>query len=287
MKCKICSHPNKLQLEKQYIQGIAVAKIARENGLSENSTRNHMQNHISRQMMTSSKTQQVVASMELLTDIEELVNRTKTILAHAEDKKQYGLALGAIREVRGSYELLAKISWALHQARLSELEIERAKQREPDPEQAKVLNEMLDVLSPDEYDLYSQLNAKMLNKDPDIVIKINEKFEDIEDVQHTEESNDIIPTEEKKSFKRSKPPLKQEIKAEEEPDNTIPVPAAIEIPGGRGSRLSRHLIGRKVYEKQDEQRGIGGRQGGESLPYSNDPKPTEQGGTFERTYKDD
>jgi len=296
MKSKIVSNPNRKQAERLFLAGTPILKIAKDLNLPYQPLYRHLtdlnKSGISRQLKKAFDLRDSAEASDILNEfterIEGLISKLEVATNDTEASQDYVVMIASIKELRSCYESLLKFEITKEQNPAINQSDElywRQKFREEDQE---LLGEMFDMLSPDEMELYKQLNMKMTSRNPDMKIQLKEKFqfEDIEDIQDTEESNTDIPVAKDKRFKRTTKPLQQEIKAEQEPQETIPVPAAIEIPGGRGSRLSRHLIGRKVYDRQDEQHGIGGSQGGgASLPYSNDPDPIQE--TTDREYRPD
>jgi len=143
MTCSICNNKNKLEIDRKLAQGISYQKIANEYGVSAQSVRNHAMNHLSHQLVGAWQKKEALESLDILSEIEDLLRRTKAILTKAEDKKNYNLALNAIKEARGSYELLSKIAFALHQSRIAELQIEQEKNQNISAENDAEFNEGL------------------------------------------------------------------------------------------------------------------------------------------------
>ena len=67
------------------------------------------------------------------------MSRTHRIMDKAEARDKNQMALSAIEELRSCYEYISKITFAMHEARLSELEMERVHAGEPDEEQRQLI----------------------------------------------------------------------------------------------------------------------------------------------------
>ncbi len=86
------------------------------------SVRNHAKKHLSRQMLKSDEMKQVTHSKNLFEEIQELINRTKQILDKAEAEGMPYVSLGAIRELRQTYEFLIKFSTYMREAQKEDRE---------------------------------------------------------------------------------------------------------------------------------------------------------------------
>jgi hypothetical protein len=139
------------------------------------------------------ETAESLESMNILSEVEGLITRTKTILDTVEGKKQYGLALSAIREVRGSYELLSKIAFSLHSARLQEIELERMKSGTDQEEQNREFAERIKVLSDDEMTVLMLIQRKVRMQNKDLQC-LPLKYRTVPDVwEEIMSGNDYVP----------------------------------------------------------------------------------------------
>ena len=200
MRCIVCTHSNRLQIDRALAQGKTLSSIAREYSISENSLANHRDQHLSRQLVQSVRKKEAIESSHLLDDIEELITRTKNILTMAEEKKKFNLALGAIREVRGSYELLCKIAVMMHEVKREDSDLQQIENEE----QAKVdLRRKLKILTTPELDMLLQLNIKMETQNKSMIVipkgsrnctQCIHKFElnTFPDLKHTPDKEDTI-----------------------------------------------------------------------------------------------
>lgn len=169
--CTICSHPSKLDMDRALAEGKTLAAIGRQWGVSTEALRNHRDNHLTRQMVKAVQTREAINHLNILSNIDDLITRTKSILDEAESNKNYGLALAAINSARGTYELLCKIAIALHDTRREELDAEQWAQDVEDQQQARKL---LQVLTTAELSMYSKLVDKIHNQTHNIIIPDND-----------------------------------------------------------------------------------------------------------------
>lgn len=108
-KCKICNHPERLEIDRQLIQGTARLGIARKYNFNPSSVDFHAKEHLSRQLLKSHEIKERIDSTKLLDEVETCLNKTKDILFQAELDKKATLQLQAIREIRSTIELLLKL----------------------------------------------------------------------------------------------------------------------------------------------------------------------------------
>jgi hypothetical protein len=160
-KCQICMSPNKLDMERAYMAGQPVLKIAQTYNVSASSLDNHVKNHLSRQLVQAYQQKEISESMDILGGIDDLLKKTRKILTQAEEQKKHGLALSAIREARGSYELLSKIAYAMHQAKIAELEAEQMKASHDSLDGQEDLAKRLKVLTSDELKVLGRIQYKV------------------------------------------------------------------------------------------------------------------------------
>jgi|GEM_PF-1519046 len=128
MACKICNHPKRLEIDRELVQGKSYLSIAKKYGVNDVSLRNHKAKHLPRQLVKAYEQKELSESMNLLDRIDQLLSRAEKIFRRNYAKNTSTgdtLALKSIAEQRQTFELLAKISYALHQAKLTELETQR------------------------------------------------------------------------------------------------------------------------------------------------------------------
>lgn len=112
-RCRVCQHPSRSAIEQAMIAGRSHPSIAQEYGLSKDGVRRHKDNHLAANMRGAMAARDVNAGRTALSRVEDLYARADRILSAAEEAGQGGLALGAIKELRGIVELLAKLTGEL------------------------------------------------------------------------------------------------------------------------------------------------------------------------------
>ena len=167
--CTICNHSNRLDIDRALVAGRSHAGISREFGVSDDALRNHMDNHLSRQLIKSNELKKAMESGNLLNEIEDLLTRSKHIMRRAEHDGRLTLALNAIKETRGTLELMSKIAVTLHQIRAQELEAERMQNNAG---QEAIQQEGLERLSTPELDMLMALYEKMAGERNDDVVAV-------------------------------------------------------------------------------------------------------------------
>ena len=133
-QCTICNHPQRGEIDKALVAGVAYRRIAAEYGVSDGSLRRHKKNgHIAEQIAKVAKkkeikqageiqaailaqeVQEVMDAGTILAEVSHLKARALTILDRAEVEGTREACM-ALREVRGIVELLAKIQGQLSDA---------------------------------------------------------------------------------------------------------------------------------------------------------------------------
>jgi hypothetical protein len=184
---------------------------------------------------------QALEATNLLSGIEDLLNRTQRILSLAEQDKRYKLALDAIGQARGVYELLAKIAVSLHQARLAELELERRHAAQTEQTDVKAEFEKMEVLTMAEADLFVKLLFKMHNADRSLILIPDE----LEKFPTSNSQPDPAPDSEPESE-----PIEM-VRGKSKPLGVGPIESE-EIPSSRGTSLSRWSLGKRIYDGLSE-----------------------------------
>ena len=120
--CKVCNHPNRLEIDRELIQGRPYSMLANKYDINWQTLRRHHHMHLTRQMTKAYEIKQDSQNDVLMQSIEELTARTKAILEKAEKTNKMNTALNAIRELRGIYEFMAKVAFSLHTAKMQEIQ---------------------------------------------------------------------------------------------------------------------------------------------------------------------
>jgi hypothetical protein len=100
--CKTCVHAKRAAIEDAILRKVPHARIGEEFGLSHHSIYRHSK-HLSRSVIVN-------GTQPVLNRVEALMDRLEKIAQRAESGKDWRAAVAAMREVRGSLELVAKLT---------------------------------------------------------------------------------------------------------------------------------------------------------------------------------
>ena len=156
--CRVCQlgRSTVLKLEQDYINGLSKTNIHRKYGIGYDSVIYHIDNHLPLKIAKATETQITNDGLNLMQKIDELYDYMKVIFQRNFDKKKDHLALKALSEQRFTLELLAKISHALHQNKLLEIESENRHMLMADIP--------IERLTRNEQNLYFQMTQKILGQ---------------------------------------------------------------------------------------------------------------------------
>jgi hypothetical protein len=110
--CKVCRHENVKEINKAIIEGATLQSLADKYGLHISSLSRHKP-HIADVIRSASVICDAQEGASVLQRIDDLLQRANLLLDKAEDSGDVKTALIAIREVRGTLELLGKASGQL------------------------------------------------------------------------------------------------------------------------------------------------------------------------------
>ncbi len=171
MACKICNHPNRLEIDREVVKGTSTATIARNFDLNYNALSNHTMNHISRQLAQVWEKRALEENMNLLGRIDLIIQRAEDIFLRNYKARKDNIALKALDNQKNTMELLVKISYSLHQAKLAELEIQRHESGEVQTDKRDAISkENWNVLNETEQSVLKMLFVKMHTKDKDMIV---------------------------------------------------------------------------------------------------------------------
>ena len=161
MVCKVCSHPERLEIDREIVKGVAHTKIGKEYGVSNMSVRNHAENHLSRQLVQVYEKREITESMDLMNRIDHILISAEKIFERNYAVGKDRTALKALGEQRSTIELLAKISAYLHEARAMELQRRQGSYESRRAEEDKEFAvQVCDNLSEAEIKVYTALLEK-------------------------------------------------------------------------------------------------------------------------------
>lgn len=111
-KCQICCHPERAAIDRAIVENGSIRDIAGRFKVGRSSVDRHKK-HIPKILAKAKQAETVAESSTLLSRVEKLLARCESLFAKAEEAKEWGAAASAAREIRGSLELLAKLSGEL------------------------------------------------------------------------------------------------------------------------------------------------------------------------------
>ncbi len=118
MVCKVCSHPERLLIDRALAGGGNVSKIAKKYSVSHGSLYHHRKNQLTRQMIKHTELREIVSGEHLIGVVTDLLSASQDILNKTKDNpKKYGVALKAIAESRQTVSLLWETAFRLQEYR--------------------------------------------------------------------------------------------------------------------------------------------------------------------------
>ena len=170
--CKICSHAQRINIDKEILQGAVLAQLAKKFGVPYHSLYAHSVTHVSTRLARAMERRELQQGFNLMDDIEVLRKRLEEMFTTAQSKGHTGTSLKITSEQRAFIELLAKISYANIQERIKELEEENTRLRsgEVDPDVANAFQRKLGVFTFPELEMLSRLSNKLVSQDKSNII---------------------------------------------------------------------------------------------------------------------
>lgn len=113
MKCSVCLHPKRKEIDRDLIAGEPIRNIAEQFHLGSTSVFRHKQNHLSGSMVKAQDAREVTQADNLLDQVKDLQTRALRICEWAELGGDLKTALQGIREVRECIRLLGELAGKL------------------------------------------------------------------------------------------------------------------------------------------------------------------------------
>lgn len=109
-RCSVCAHPDTLAIDTALVGGDTLRNVSLQHGVSAAALHRHRKaGHITETLRNATEAAEVANGDALLDRVQNLERRAMAILDRAEKDGSFGVALHAIREVRSTLELLAKL----------------------------------------------------------------------------------------------------------------------------------------------------------------------------------
>lgn len=171
--CNICTHINRLEIDRRIVESGNISQIAKEFGVEYGSLYAHSKNHVARQLVTAMEQKNNIENFNLLSRIEDLVKKAEDIFVRNYKDKKDGIALKALDSQRHTFELFAKISYSLHQAKQLEHETALIEHTASDQD---LLERAMKKLNFAELEMLEKLLAKMNGETERVIISENSDF---------------------------------------------------------------------------------------------------------------
>jgi hypothetical protein len=115
--CTICLHPHREAIDKALVEGQAIRAIMRHfAGADRGAIARHQKAHLSPALMKVAQRREERHNMSLLDRLESLIARCEAILETSEQSGSVAQALATVRELRGLYELVGKVTGELKES---------------------------------------------------------------------------------------------------------------------------------------------------------------------------
>ena len=114
-KCTICTHKKRNEIDSALVNGSeSLRSIAKQYETTAASLKRHKDSgHIHQKIAKAQNAKDATEGSDLFVQVQDLSSRALSILAQAEGTGDLRTACAAIREVRGTLELLLKVSGEL------------------------------------------------------------------------------------------------------------------------------------------------------------------------------
>ncbi len=168
-RCRICVHKKRKIIDREIVAGADKVKLAKKYDLPYSSLYAHSRDHIARQMVTGYEMKLKQNGLDVFQELDDLMVSTRKILDTATKKKQAGLALSAIRELRNSLALVSQIQAFLitNQQKQNEASQEDQTILERNERYAEEFQKNITInLLPEEQRIYGELMIKITTGNP-------------------------------------------------------------------------------------------------------------------------
>jgi hypothetical protein len=111
--CSICLHASREGIDQALVAGRSYRDVARQYGGTKDSMSRHHKGHLSPAMVRVAQRREERGAQTALARLEHIYEKANRVLDAAEEAGSTGIQLAAIRELRSTIELLAKVSGEL------------------------------------------------------------------------------------------------------------------------------------------------------------------------------
>lgn len=112
-RCLCCTSPSRDEIDRRLSSGASNVAIAEEFGMSRDSVRRHKDRHLAPAIRSAMTRHESRTGETAVSRLEALYMKAEGILDRAEEMGQNALALSAMKELRATVELLARLTGEL------------------------------------------------------------------------------------------------------------------------------------------------------------------------------
>jgi hypothetical protein len=116
MTCKVCRHKKRKEIDRMLVDGASLRDIAKQFSVTSAALHRHHAKHIPATLAAAKEATEAANADTLLARIQRLIDDGQDILKRAKQAKEWSAALSAIGQLRGCFELLAKVTGELKAA---------------------------------------------------------------------------------------------------------------------------------------------------------------------------
>jgi len=116
VKCYCCGHPERDVIDAALVAGQSMRSLSKKYGCSVNSVMRHRDHHLSPALAAMAAKREEEAASGLVAQVRQLVRRADELYTAAAKDGRSSAALAALKEMRGSLELLGKATGELKDA---------------------------------------------------------------------------------------------------------------------------------------------------------------------------
>lgn len=171
--CQICQHKDRLEIDREIVQGTSLATIAKKYEVEYYSLYPHSKNHISRQLAQVAEKKLLIENEGLLDLIKSIITRAEDIFSRNYEKKNDNLALKALDSQRNTIQLLSNISAQLHAAKIAEIQLQKDLAGTGKEDIQRKFAENIQILNTEELLVFQRLNNKIAHQNNDLIINGN------------------------------------------------------------------------------------------------------------------
>jgi len=169
-RCIICTHDQRLEIDRAIVENGNLSAISRQFDVPYDSLVRHAKSHLSRQLSQAYEKISLQKDFDLLGRVDKILKKCEDIFNRNYEQKKDGLALKALSEQRSTIDLIQRISYNLHQAKIMELQLMQEQNGETEESAKWKFIEKVSVLNDEELKVLLRLQNKVMHKNQDKII---------------------------------------------------------------------------------------------------------------------